>query len=262
VPHDVLRALLEDPDALWRRHHHTPIKLSHSSLIVEALLTLDGCPTRVIYKRSQPTSWWKTWAAVVRGSRAARAWRAAQGLLRRGIATAEPVLLCQSRRLLGRGLGYLATRWIEDSTNLHLYLWDLAERSPDERGQRVRQLADSLGSMLGRMHARGVTNRDLKALNLVVVEQAEGLTTYLVDVDGVRFCRRASDRARALDLARLATSLDMHPWITSADRCRFLRSYLRAAPLESSDRTGFVRLLLEHARNIKRRKARRGQPIA
>src|SRR5271156_6098147 len=62
-----LAGVLDDPDALWRRHYETPIKLSHSSLIVEALLTLDGLPTRVAYKRSRPTSWWKAWAAILRG---------------------------------------------------------------------------------------------------------------------------------------------------------------------------------------------------
>jgi tRNA A-37 threonylcarbamoyl transferase component Bud32 len=262
LPRVELAALLDDPDALWRRHYETPIKLSHSSLIVKALLTLDGLPTRVAYKRSRPSGWWKAWTAIVRGSRAARAWRVAQGLLERDIATAEPVLLCEPRSLLRRGCGYLATRWIAGSTNLHLYLWDLAGRDPAERRGRVRQLAASLGRLLGRMHARGVRNRDLKALNLVVVEQTESLTTYLVDVDGVRFCRHVSDRARALDLARLAASLDMHPWITRADRLRFLRSYLASAPLDARDWKPFVRLAVDHARRIKRRMARRGKAVA
>src|SRR5580700_7864874 len=78
VPRGELAAVLDDPDALWRRHHETPIKLSHSSLIVEALLTLDGLPTRVAYKCSRPSRWWKSWVAILRGSRAARAWRVAQ----------------------------------------------------------------------------------------------------------------------------------------------------------------------------------------
>ena len=262
VPRVELAALLDDPDALWRRHCQTPIKLSHSSLIVEAWITLDGMTTRVAYKRSRPSCWWKAWAAIVRGSRSARAWRVARGLLERGIATAEPVLLCEPRGLRHCGSGYLATRWIEGSTNLHLYLWDLAGRAPAERRRRVRQLAASLGRLLGRMHSRGASNRDLKALNLVVVEQAENLTTHLVDVDGVRFCRHASDRLRALDLARLATSLDMHPWITRSDRLRFLRSYLASAPLDAGDCRPFVRRTIADAQRIKRRMARRGKAIA
>jgi len=257
-----LAALLDDPDALWRRHHTSPIKLSHSSLIVQALLTLDGLPTRVVYKRSQPSVWWKRWAAIVRSNRAERAWRVARRLLDRGIATAEPLLLCRPRRWSERGSGYLATRWIEGSTNLHLYLWDLAKRPHCQRRRRTRQLAASLGQLLGQMHARGVTHRDLKALNLVVVEQPESLATYLVDVDGVRFCRQISDRARALDLSRLATSLDMHPWITRADRLRFLHSYLAAAPLAAAERTSFVQSLNAHARRIKRRMTRRGKAVA
>ena len=257
-----LAKIAADPDALWRRHYATPIKLSHSSLIVEAQFMLDGQPTRVAYKRSRPSLWWKRLAGIVRVSRAARAWHVARGLLDRGIPTAEPLLLCQPRNLLERGCGYLATRWIEGSTNLHLYLWDLAERSPLERRTRVRQLAASLGRLLGTMHAGGVVNRDLKALNLVIVEEPDRLATYLVDVDGVRFRRHVSDRSRALDLARLATSLDMHPWVSRSDRLRFLQSYLATAPLAASDWKAFTKRLAAQSGRMKRRMKRHGKALA
>jgi tRNA A-37 threonylcarbamoyl transferase component Bud32 len=262
LPRGELAALLADPDALWREHHQAPIKLSHSSLIVAALLTLDGTATRVAYKRSQPSTWWKRGAAIFRGSRAARAWRIARGLRERGIATAEPILLCEPRQLLRRGSGYLATRWIEGSTNLHLYLWDLARRPPAERCRRVRQLAMSLAQLLGQMHSRGVIHRDLKALNLVIVETGDGLSAFLVDVDGVRLRRRVSDDSRALDLARLAASLDMHPWLKRTDRLRFLKVYFAAAPLAAGDCREFVRRLMGHAARMKSRMARRGKAVA
>jgi hypothetical protein len=96
----------------------------------------------------------------------------------------------------------------------------------------------------------------------VVVERPDSLATYLVDVDGVRFRRHVSDRSRAIDLARLATSLDMHPWASRADRLRFLRSYLAAAPLESSDSKCFLTRLAAQSGRIKRRMTRRGKALA
>ena len=234
-----LTCLLDDPDALWRRHYETPIKLSHSSLIVEALLTLDGLPTRVAYKRSRPSGWWKAWpgsfAAVGRPGPGA-SHRACSTRHRHGRAGAL-VRTAPSAASLLRLPGHA---WIEGSTNLHLYLWDLAERAPAERRERVRQLAESLGRLLGRMHARGVANRDLKALNLVVVERARSLATYLVDVDGVRFCGHTSDRSRALDLARLAASLDMHPWITRR-RSTALPAVLSGQRAARCERSGVLR---------------------
>ena len=182
-------------------------------------------------------------------------------MLARGIATAEPLLLCQPRSLLERGSGYLATRWIEGSTNLHLYLWDLARRAPAERRRRMRQLAVTLGRLLGRLHARGAMNRDLKALNLVVVEQPDQVAAYLVDVDAVRFCRRVSDRSRAIDLARLATrNLDMHAWATRAVACVSCVPIIATAPLdpgrvESRSPSGSRRSVAHQAPHDKRGKA-------
>ena len=207
-------------------------------------------------------NWWKRLVTRVHGSRARRAWELSQLLIDHRIPTARPLLLCEPGDGGWPRHSYLATRWIEGSLNLHLYLWQLQTRTADERRRRVRQSAASLGQLLGRMHAAGIANRDLKGLNVVFVERDERVDAYLVDVDGVRLERRLSAGRRARDLARLATSLDAHPWITRADRWRFVRAYCQELPDDARQVPGFWRQVARLSQRINRRLGRQGRPLA
>jgi tRNA A-37 threonylcarbamoyl transferase component Bud32 len=80
------------------------------------------------------------------------------------------------------------------------------------------------------MHAWGVTHGDLKGSNLLVVETEGGVKTYVIDMDGVQISRHAPPSGCVGDLARLATSLQAHPWVPRTVCCRFLRAYARQFP--------------------------------
>ena len=225
VPGQEVLRLLRDPMQPIRQYRHWPVKLSHSSLVVEAELRLLDGLVKVAYKRSRRKNWWKRCLGLFRTSRALQGWKRGHALLQRGIATARPLLVCQPRQGLLPRDSYLATVWIEGAQNLHLFGWELARRDAVHRRRRVRQCAVSLGRLLGRMHAWNVVHRDLKACNLVVVEQLAGIDAYVIDLDGVQLRRRLRWSTQVQNLARLAISLEAHPWITRTDRLRFLRAY-------------------------------------
>jgi len=226
VPRDELRRWLADPDRPLRQNAHRPIKLTHRSVVVEAQLPLAGGLVRVAFKRVRAKNWWKSLLFLFRRSRAMDAWRLGHALLLRGIATSRPLAVCQRRRFGLRGDGYLVSEWIEGAINLHLYGWQIASYPADERRRRARQCAAALGRLLGTMHAWHVSHCDLKGCNLVVVERADGIDAYLVDVDTARIARRLGAAERARNLARLATSIAAHPWVTRTDRLCFVRAYL------------------------------------
>jgi len=226
VPRDILRQWLDDPDRLLRKNAHRPIKLTHRSVVVEAEFPLAGGPVRVAFKRVRAKNWWKSLLFLFRRSPAMNAWRRGHSLLSRGIATSRPLAVCQKRRFGLRGDGYLVTEWIEGAINLHLYGWQIAVYPTGERRRRARQCAAALGRLLGRMHAWHVSHCDLKGCNLVVVERALDIAAYVVDVDTARIARRLGAAERARNLARLATSLAAHPWVTRTDRLCFVRAYL------------------------------------
>jgi hypothetical protein len=181
-------------------------------------------------------------------------------LLERDVPTPRPLAMIQ-RRGLG-STSYLATQWIAGSMNLHLYLWDLAKRPSEERRRRLRQAGASVARVLRAMHAAGCANRDLKALNLVVVERDDRVDAWLVDLDGIRLQRNVSRGERARNLARLATSLDMHPWLTRTDRLRFLLAYLGADEASLADWRPLWRAIGRYHARIRVRLKRQKRPVA
>ncbi|MGH7136489.1 MAG: lipopolysaccharide kinase InaA family protein, partial [Pirellulales bacterium] len=266
MPHEQLTRLLEVPHAPLEANTHRPYKLSHRSMVVQADLTLDGGGTLVAYKRVRPRNWWKTLLHYFRRNPALAAWYYGHALLLRGIATARPLAVVQQQRLGLPADGFLATEWIAGASNLHFYLWQLAERPLAERRRRTRQVCESLGRLLGRMHAWHVSHRDLKGCNILVVERDHTVDCYLIDADSVHLPYRLLPLFRRFNLGRLAASMEAHPWVSRGDRLRFFRTYL--SELRRGDPTAWPadwkqgwRAVAKATRSIIRRLRRNGREI-
>jgi tRNA A-37 threonylcarbamoyl transferase component Bud32 len=218
--------LIENPRGPLDASLHQPYKLSHRSVVVRGELPLGDRRVQVAYKRVRPRNWWKSLLHYFRRNPALDAWYYGHALLLRGIATARPLAVIERPRFGLPAEGFLATQWIQGAKNLHFYAWELAERPQAERRRRVRQVADALGRLLGRMHSWHVSHRDLKGCNILIVEHEDRLECFLIDADSVRIPRRLSPFFRAFNLGRLATSLEAHGWVTQTDRLRFWRAYL------------------------------------
>lgn len=262
VDPEAVARLLADPETPLHCNVQRPVKLSHTSLLVEAELFAGPAPVAVAYKRTRPSGWWKSRLAWFRRRRALRAWRLGHALASRGIKTARPLLVIVPRGWLSRCDAYVATVWIEDSQNLHLYGWDLARRPAAERTRRARQAAAAMGNLIGRMHAWQISHRDLKGCNILLGERPGSVDAYLLDTDAVRVLRRLSHARRVRDLARIAASVVAHPWVTRTDRMRFMRAYARQLLPEQVDWQRLWRDVERQTAAIVKRLRRRGQPVA
>lgn len=260
LPSETLRHLLRDPEAPLRQGFDRPLKLSQRTMLVESTIGSDGRNWTVAYKRCRPQGLLKRWLYWARPSAARRSWQLGHALLSRGIATARPLAMIQPPRRTQRS--YLATAWIAGGQNLHLYLWQLATMPPATRRLRLAQTAESLGRLVGRMHRWSVSHRDLKGCNLMVVEHRDKVESLLVDVDGARLRRRLSHRVRVKNLARLAASIERHPWVSHTVRLRFLKAYLRASGQQPQCWKPWWRRIRRHADRHLRRFRRRNQPVA
>jgi tRNA A-37 threonylcarbamoyl transferase component Bud32 len=254
-----LKRLLDCPSVPLHEAVET-IKHTRSTVVVKARLSLSGEATFVAYKRARYKHWWKALLAVFRRSRSLRAWYLGHALLQRGIATARPVCVCEPRRRGLRWESYLAAEWIEGE-DLQTFVQRIRGSSPAARWAKARVAAVTLGRLLGRMHAWHVAHRDLKAANLMVVDRREQIEAYLIDLDGVRLLRRISPRRRARNLARLATSIAAHPWVTRTLRLRFLRAYLEELPDNQRDWKALCTAVERHTRSTVGQMRRRGQPL-
>jgi tRNA A-37 threonylcarbamoyl transferase component Bud32 len=237
LPQDVREELLSEPEQILAQAVQEPVKLSHTTAMGCLAWNIEGKSVRIGFKRCRPRNAWKAICDRFRSSRAMRNWRGGHALLARRIATARPLAVVESRRSgrSGSRESYLAVQWIEGTENLHLWGWRIADRPVRERLHLARRCAKSLGALLGRMHAKQISHRDLKGSNLLVAERENELRTWLIDTDGVTIRRRLSPRRLAADLARLATSVEAHPWVTRSIRYRFLRAYARQFPRGAID---------------------------
>jgi tRNA A-37 threonylcarbamoyl transferase component Bud32 len=242
-----LAPLLADPDAPFRAPGVTVLKDSPTSSVVELDLPEAGGPHRVVYKRFAVTRWTNPWAALVRLTPALHSYVLGHGLRLRCLPTPRPLAVWHRRR---RGLlreGYLVTEKVPDALDLMAFVASLDGLPPRERCAALRRLIDQVARLVGTLHHRHLSHRDLKAANLLVsTEQwfvsargtkegcpapgpgvAGGPQVWFIDLVGVRRHRKLRRGRRLQNLARLHASFHCHPALTRTDKLRFLRVYLR-----------------------------------
>jgi tRNA A-37 threonylcarbamoyl transferase component Bud32 len=261
LPDAACNAILHNPKRLLRDSIHRPLKIGPISLIVRGVLPLDGGPIEIVYKRARPRNWLKALADRFRRGRATRAWYLGHALLSRGIPTARPLLACEPRHPRFWRESYLATQWIDGAEDLHRWGRRVAAQPETQRLRLAAHCAETLGRLLGRMHAQQISHRDLKGNNVLIVEGDGEMWPWLIDLDGVRIHRRISAARRAADLARLATSAEAHPWITRTIRYRFLRVYAEQFPRGAVECRSLWRAIAARTGRLIRRKRREGKPL-
>jgi hypothetical protein len=152
-------------------------------------------------------------------------------LLNRNLPVAQPLAVVE-RYLAGfiRLDSVAITDFVPDSADLETFLTrDVAALDPALQYRVKAGLIVCVVRMIKRFHDRGFAHRDFKAPNLLVNWEppydGEPTLTF-IDMDGIKYVRRASDRQRQRAVARLCASLLACPACTPADRLRFLRQYL------------------------------------
>lgn len=267
-------SVIQFTEELFWAFIHQPVKIDHVALIVQAELeTNTGRPLPVLVKRSRPRNGLKAFCDYFRPDRSRRAARNGRALVAAGVATAHPLWTAGPKKIPNQRLAretYLALEWLPGTENLHLWVRRLLKSNTSlaERLHRLRACAEQAGRLLGRMHAAGISHRDLKATNLLIHEPKQetaakvkaGLPDlWLIDMDGVRVGRgHLSLRRRAVDLGRLAVSVEAYPWITQSIRAVFLKAY---AEQVGGDRRRLWRAVAKDARRRLKKKRRRGGPI-
>jgi len=258
---DQLAQLATDPEGTLWDNLDRPVKLGHGSQMVEAELSLLRRSAHVAYKRYRPRTLWKAFCGLFRHGRAWKSWHRGHALHARHIATARPLAMVECRGLPHAGVSYLVTEWIEDAENLHLLGWRMADEPLPIRLHVASRCAESVGRLVGRMHAWQIFHGDLKAANVLISFDQDTPSTYLIDVDDVRICRRLSHRRRVIDLARLATGLAAHSWVSRTVCRRFFRAYASQFPPGTIAWKPLWRAVVKRSRGMAAKMRRRGQPL-
>jgi Lipopolysaccharide kinase (Kdo/WaaP) family len=243
--------LLTDPDAPFRRQGACLLKDSRSSTVAEFDLTTANGVRRVIWKRFRVTRWSEPWKALLRRSAALHSWQFGHGFRERCLPTARPLLVLHRVRAGLKHEGYLLTEKIEQAIDIHGFLAHLVELPAKKRVARLHWCIDAVARAVRRLHGCNLSQRDLKAANILVTRAEQQpsspyqpvpaelpqtpLPSYLpmpasavwfVDLAGVRLHARLGRSRRVQNLARLNASFLQSRTLTRTDRLRFLRAYL------------------------------------
>ncbi len=148
---------------------------------------------------------------LLHGDRCLNSWKMSRALAVRGVEV--PPALAYYR--LPEATCFLA-RFYEDSLTLNEYFSSVVRRH--EKKAFIRQFA----VWLRRCHDLAIWQRDFKSSNVLVYRNQ----FLLVDLEGVRICRRLSWRRKVINLAQLNASLSNR--LTLKDRLRFFHIYCGA----------------------------------
>ncbi len=235
---DQWKACLQYPEKMLEEFVKSarPIKNSRSTLVCRGTFQLGPNLIPVVAKRYIRK---KPFAALwdcIRKSRALRAWKMSFAMLHRGLPVAQPLAVLERR--VGPYLtdSIFITEEVRPSINLRFFITTILPVIPNGRRREIKfALIDQLAGLLRKMHHNGFAHRDMKATNVLIFNMPgvysddidpKSLKVVLVDLDGLKIKRKPSRREELRALVRLGLSADLSPYITTADRARFLTSYL------------------------------------
>jgi tRNA A-37 threonylcarbamoyl transferase component Bud32 len=204
------------------------VKRGRSALVVRAELAI-GSVARTAFKRCGARTPLRRLLRGLRTSAARRNFLLGRRLVSLGIDTPRPLLAVWPRWHNLLAPSYLATEWVDGAVPLDAFVRSVAAWPPARRRAALRDAACRLGQLIGTLHRRGFSHRDLKSANLLVRENRGQIAVFLIDLDGASRLRFRVTATRAKNLARLQEATRGKAAITATLRCRFLRAYLEGS---------------------------------
>lgn len=186
------------------------------------------------YKKYLQRDWLEGIKARVLGSRAERAWRGTR--LLEAHAFEAPRMIVAGWR---GAACFAVTLAVAGGVSLPQYVRGLRSRADLQADRMRRTVAEELGRIVGRMHAKGIVHGDLRWGNILVVEDPGRLRFVFLDNERNRRYARTPKRKVLKNLVQLNFVPD--GVLTRTERMRFWRAYRAEHRTLAGDRKQWIR---------------------
>jgi hypothetical protein len=215
--------LLADADALLARPDCIVVK-DQRKIKVARLIFPGGTP--VYIKRYNAFSWRYRIQSWFSRSAAARSLSGAALLRDAGIKTAVPLAAVEVRRWGMLERSFYVSEEIVGAKTADAYWRENVKPLAGGSGFQARQrFLRGLGRLFQTLHQKRIYHNDLKDFNILVRVDAVGRDEFFIlDLEGMRWCRRLSARRRIKNLVQLNRTLGRY--LTRSEKLGFLKFYL------------------------------------
>jgi hypothetical protein len=240
--------LLENPDALFDRSGSQIIKDQRKIKVGRVPLTVAGQQRYVYLKRFNAFSWRYRLGSLFFPSGAVRALRGAHVLMEAKIPAARAIAAVEFRHWGILTKSFFLTDEIVGGKTADAY-WRRDLRAITGKGvnRRRRKFLQRLALLFRKLHDCNIYHSDLKDSNILVVPggDREAETFFLLDLEGIRRCRRLSWRRRVKNLVQLNRTLGLY--LRRTDKCVFAKYYLSDSFADRRQTRRWIAAVLKHS---------------
>jgi tRNA A-37 threonylcarbamoyl transferase component Bud32 len=191
-------------------------------------------------KQYRPLNFWDRFREHFRYSKGMKAWIAGNGLSVRGIPSLKPLGLVEKRNWSGLNESSCLMEVSDPGQELDRYilknLGDFKER---------RSFIKAFARWLSQYHQLNLYHQDMKTCNMIISRTGGAWNFLLLDLEDARLDEKVEEKQLFRSFLQLNTSTPK--MVTTTDRFRFFREYLRLNPVVK-DRKSFLRRLIHESK--------------
>ena len=216
-----------------------PSDLLKNSPEVKVSLVEDG-KGKVYVKQFCYPHWWDRLREHFRLSKGLKAWLGGNGLRVRGVSSIKPLALMEQKSWFGCVEGFLVMEASEPGEEMDRHICKEFDGIKEKRN-----FIKAFALWLYHLHQKNIYHQDMKACNILVSRNGQTWDFKLLDLEDALLDEKINENKLFKNLLQLNTSTPK--FITTRDRLRFFKEYMRLNPFIKEQKV-FLQHLMEESK--------------
>lgn len=227
------QAMLIGQEYLQKRFKLTEVPSSHFCRVYKLTVPFNNVETGIYLKQHLSRGILDVIKHIIYPSRAKRAFNASIMLQENGFEAPAVIALLEYRRGIFCTENILITKEIENAKPILESMTDSCRNDNQPLNCR-RELLESFGRTIGRMHAKGISHGDMRLGNVLAGREKNIWRFFFLDNERTRIFRRLPARLRVKNLVQLQISVQAT--VSNTDRMRFYKKYAAENPMSKTEK--------------------------